>query len=135
MYDNGKRIKYIASQFNVSVKAVYNWVKCKNNLENLLKDNKALEENLNIQEKPIKLKIDENHRSLKLNKQLEAVEMYLHGIKMKDIAAQFNVCVGTIYQWVKSKDDLMKKKNDLNMKMIIEAPEYQLQFKNKIRKL
>ena len=53
--------------------------------------------------------------------------MYSNGKKIKDIAAQFNVSVYTVYYWVKSKDDLMKKKNDF------EAPENQKQDNSKIK--
>ena len=134
MYENGKTLKYIASQFNVSLATVHYWVKCKSNLEKLIKDNKTLEENSNITNKSLKLKTIKTKIFLNVNKKLEAIEMYLNGTKVKDIAARFNISVRVVYKWVKSKDKIMKKKNDLNTKkMIIEEQKYQNCGNSKIK--
>ena len=90
MFENGKTLKYIASQFNVGKSTVRYWVKCKNNLEKLQK-NKTLIENSNIKNKPLNLKTSKTKIFLNVNKKLEAIEMYLKGTKINDIAAQFNV--------------------------------------------
>ena len=133
--ENGKILKYIASQFNVCIAAFHKWMKYKN-IDKLQKDNKTWE-NLNIRKEPknvLKLKIDKKYISSKLNKKPEAIEMYLNGIKLKDIAAQFNVSIGVVHRWVKYKDDLIKKKYEESVICNRRIPERR-QVKNKIRKL
>ena len=135
MYLNGKKLKDIASQINVSISTVHRWVKYEDHPEKPQKDKKTLKENVNIMKDQIKaLKISKNRIFVDLNKKLKAVEMYLHGVKVKDISAQFNISIDPIYKWVHCRDDLMKEKNDLNNKnKIIAALKHQKQNNLKIK--